>query len=156
MNCVELPLLMSKSANDSEKEFLCLNFAELARTANWTENKFFLQHALLLPWIPPEANTACLIGVVPGLLPEEGILRAQCAYLQRNSGHVSFIVIFIAYYLDMLLTCRAMMWCRYRQFSVVGGRFAAEAETYARGEGREGSFQTEALGPELRVPGDAL
>lgn len=93
----EVYLFMGKTRDDSEKEFMCLDSAELARASNWTEVLF--EHALLLPWIL--AETQCFIGVIPELPQKEGILRAQCAYLQRNMGTCS---------LKSLLGHAAHMW----------------------------------------------
>ena len=152
---MELPL-HEQDCKWQWERVLVSEFCRVGKSSKLNRKQVFLQHALLLPWIPAWANTVRLIGVIPGLLQKEGIHRAQCAYLQRNSGHIWFRVIFIAYCLDMLLTCRATTWCRYRQFDVFGVRFAAEAETHGLGGGREGSLQTEALGPELWVPDDAL
>lgn len=99
---VEFSLFISKTTNDSEKEFLCLHFAELATAAN-SETVIFL-----LPWIRAFTFTAldtsinkhCLFNWWSSIA-REGILRVQCAYLLRNSLYIHLYCVLLRHTVQM-------------------------------------------------------
>jgi len=132
---------------------LCLNVAGVGKSSKLNRKQVFLQHG---------TSDALDTSINKHNLFNQYNSRAIAKRRNTWGTVYTFIEKVRAHELKLFLSCiawtfcRAMMWCRHRQFSVFGVRFGAEAETHALGEGREGSFQTEALGPELRVPDDVL